>query len=377
MHSFLWLIIGSLLFSSISCGESKKEEPQIVVNQNDNFTGTWITSTASQVLFSLDSIKAAVALCDSFGIHNIFVSVWDQGKTIYPSSVMKNLFGVSQDPRFVGRDPLAEIIEEAHKKNIKVYAWFEYGFSCSYSQNGGLIIQDKPSWAAKDQNGNLVTVNGFDWMNAFMPDVQQFMINLVSEVVKNYNVDGIQEDDRMPALPTIGGYDNYTVNLYKEQHNGMAPPVNYQDTAWINWRAGLLTSFQATLYKSVKAINPSLIVCCAPSIYPWGLNNYLQDWPSWLNRGYVDLIIPQIYRYDISSYKSTLAQQVSYLNTTTKSKFYPGILIQNGTYNPTENLLKQMIEADRGYGFTGEAFWFYEGLKKFPALFTNYKKGGL
>ena len=373
----LRFLFSCLVLSIVSCGASDKYEPKLQITTNNSFHGTWITSAASQVLSSRDSIRAAINVCDDCGINNIFVVVWNQGRTFYPSALMKNTFGVEIANQYAGRDPLKEMIEEAHKKNIKVHAWFEYGFSTSYSQKGGLILQTKPSWAAKDQDGNLVVKNGFDWMNAFLPDVQQFMIDLVSEVVRNYDVDGVQGDDRMPALPSTAGYDDYTVNLYKLQHNGTAPPSNYKDVDWLNWRTALLTEFMGRLYSTVKGIKSLVIVSSAPSIYPWGRDEYLQDWPSWLKKGYVDLVIPQIYRYDISSYQSTLAQQVSYLNTITKTKFYPGLLLQNGIYNPTDEFLMSIIQSNRGSGFSGESFWFFEGLKKYPAFFTLYKQGKL
>jgi uncharacterized lipoprotein YddW (UPF0748 family) len=64
---------------------------------------------------------------------------------------MKNTFGIEQDAAYTGRDPLAEMITAAHQSNIKVYAWFEYGFACSYGANGGEIIKQKPGWAGKGQ----------------------------------------------------------------------------------------------------------------------------------------------------------------------------------------------------------------------------------
>jgi len=118
-----------------------------------------------------------------------------------------------------------------------------------------------------------------------------------------------------------------------------------------------------------------VVVSSAPSIYPWGRDEYLQDWPSWLSKGYVDMVIPQHYRYDINAYQSTLIQQLGYLQPKDRGKFYPGVLIQNGTYNPSDVFLRQMIEENRRQGITGECFWFYEGLSKFPSFFEQYKKG--
>jgi uncharacterized lipoprotein YddW (UPF0748 family) len=131
-----------------------------------------------------------------------------------------------------GRDPLQECIEEAHAQGLKVHAWFEYGFAASFSANGGAIVAAKPNWASRNSSGNLVVKNGFDWLNALHPEVQQFMTDLFIEVATKYNVDGLQGDDRMPAMPTEGGYDPYTVDLYKAENGGASPPANFANASW-------------------------------------------------------------------------------------------------------------------------------------------------
>ena len=45
----------------------------------------------------------------------------------------------------------------------------------------------------------------FFWWNELHPEVQDFMNKLVLEVVNNYNIDGIQGDDCLPAVPGEGG----------------------------------------------------------------------------------------------------------------------------------------------------------------------------
>lgn len=368
------LLIAMLL--GVITGCSSHDEPTIPppVPEKDYFSGVWMTSVASSVLDSRENIRQAVEVCANYGINHIFVVVWNKGRTHYPSQVMKKLIGIEIAEQYAGRDPLQEMIEEAHKKGIKVHAWFEYGFAASNGQNGGLILQKKPEWAAKDSNGNLLVKNGFEWMNPFLPEVQNFMTSLIMEVVKGYDVDGIQGDDRLPALPSTGGYDDYTKALYSGEHKGAVPPADYKNTEWLNWRAGKLTDFLGKLYATIKAAKPDVLVSCAPSVHPWAKNEYLQDWPAWLEKGYTDLVIPQHYRYDIDAYQSTLQQQLSYLPAKDRKKFYPGLLIQNGDYNPTEEFLQKMIEVNRRNGISGEAFWFYEGLQKFPHFFSAYRQ---
>ena len=68
--------------------------------------GVWVTTTASTALDSRNNIKGMVANCKVSGINNIFVVVYNNARTTYPSTVMTNLIGVPILERFSGRDPL-------------------------------------------------------------------------------------------------------------------------------------------------------------------------------------------------------------------------------------------------------------------------------
>ncbi|WP_232058475.1 glycoside hydrolase family 10 protein [Nibribacter ruber] len=335
--------------------------------------GVWLTNVASDALYSRENIKEAVELCHELGFNTIFVVTLNKAHTLYPSEVMKGLTGHAIMPEFAGRDPLQELLEEAHKKNIKVFAWFEFGFAASMGDStGGILLQKKPHWASKDKTGNITTKNDFQWMNSFHPEVQAFVKSLVLEVVQKYDVDGIQGDDRLPALPTNGGYDDYTVNLYKSEHSGKAPPAQEKDYEWVKWRSGKLNLFLKDLVTTIRKEKPHMIVSMAPSIYPWSEENYLQDWPAWLNMGLVDLVIPQVYRYDFAPYQremdKILEQQ---LGTFNPQGFYPGVLLQVDQYTAPDSLLTQIIDYNRGRGIQGEVYFFYEGIKKHKEFFKR------
>lgn len=362
-----------LIALAVSCSSKKVIEPDPPKPTSPVVKGVWVTNVASMALNSIDNIKECVATCKKSGITDIYVVVWNKGRTIYPSTIMNTEFGIPISESFAGRDPLQEMITEGHKSGLKVHAWFEYGFAASNSQNGGIILQKHPDWSARDRLGNLLVSNGgFEWMNGINPQVQNFMKSLFLEVVTKYDVDGVQGDDRLPAMPVAGGYDNYTVDLYKQEHNGQVPPQNEKDAAWITWRTDKLTAFLGNLYTAVKAAKPNVIVSSSPSIYPWGKENYLQDWPTWLDLKYCDYVIPQLYRYDFAAYSQTLKSQINYVKKTPdRSKFYGGVLIQSGTWNPTEEYLNAMITENRNNGVKGEVMFFYEGLKKNTSYFEN------
>ncbi len=328
--------------------------------------GVWLTSTDSTVLNSRQTIAEAMEFLAETGFNVVFPVVWKKGCTLYRSGVMSQKFGVEIEG-YIGRgkrDPLAEVVEEAHRVGLKVIPWFEYGFACSYQQKGGRILGKKPDWAALDRSGNLLVKNGFEWMNALDVEVQDFVLDLVLEVVRNYEIDGIQGDDRMPALPSEGGYDAKTVERYIQEF-GRRPPLHHKDQHWLKWRADILTDFLGRLYREVKAIKPDIWVSMSPSIYPWGLNEYLQDYLTWIEQGWVDLIHPQLYRRNFWSYKGLIDQLVNQqFKKEQILKLFPGILIKVGSYRVSTRDLLKMIDYNRYRGIQGEVFFFYEGLRE-------------
>ncbi|MEQ8995583.1 MAG: WG repeat-containing protein [Coleofasciculus sp. B1-GNL1-01] len=326
--------------------------------------GVWLTTTDSQVFNSQKNIAEAMDFLAETGFNVVFPVVWKNGATLYPSRLMRDTVGLEIDPRFTGRDPLAELIQAAKNVGLAVIPWFEYGFASSYNQKGGRILAQKPDWAARDRQGNLLTKNNFEWLNAFDPQVQDFIIGLILEVIRNYDIAGIQGDDRLPALPSEGGYDQQTVQRYVQQFN-QEPPKNPKDAQWLQWRADLLTDFLTRLYRQVVTINPNLIISIAPSPYPWGFQEYLQDNQAWADQGLIDMMHPQFYRRDFASYQQLVDRLVNdQLSPVQLSTVIPGILIKSGSYRISSQDLVQAIEYNRDRGLAGEVLFFYEGLRQ-------------
>jgi len=316
------------------------------VGQISAIKGTWVTNVASSALSSPGAISETVDHCKRNGLTDVFVVVWNRGVTMYPSQVVKKYIGIEQDTAYKGFDPLRLFIENGHKAGLRIHAWFEFGFSYAYQDSSqAQWLKKYPAWAGRDNQGRLLKKNNFFWWNSLHPEVQQFMQELVMEVVKNYAVDGIQGDDRLPAMPAEGGYDDYTLRLYAAENNGKSPPANPREPTWLQWKADRLSAFGKELYHSVKSIKPNCLVSWAPSIYPWSKEQYLQDWPRWLKDGYADLIIPQVYRYKLDAYEQTLKAIESQIPQEMKYKIIPGMLTSLGDgYRATDATLRSMIE---------------------------------
>jgi uncharacterized lipoprotein YddW (UPF0748 family) len=145
------------------------------------------------------------------------------------------------------------------------------------------------------------------WLNPFHPEVQQFLVDLIGEVVQNYAVDGIQLDDHF-GLPIAYGYDAYTVELYRSTHGGQSPPQNPANGEWVKWRADQLTRLMAKIHQKVKGIRTQAVVSLSPNTPDFAYRKYLQDWSRWVDLKLLDEVVVQIYRPELDSLRSELTQ---------------------------------------------------------------------
>ena len=329
--------------------------------------GIKLTNVDSNVMFSDGGIARAMDFLAETGINTVLCVVWnsngaDGDYTLYPSAVMDQYFGKSIHPAFSGRDALQRVLIEAHRNGIEVLPWFEMGFSTSYSQNGGHILQKYPDWALKDSNGNLIVKNGFDWMSAINPEVRDFILALTREVAENYDIDGVEYSDRIPAMPVEGGYDSVTVAIYRSEHNGQNPPADFRDANWMRWRADKLSKFYQMAHDTIKSVAAHLKVASSPSVFPWSYQEYLQDPKSWMEDGIAEEVIPQLYRYSLSDYVFTLDNSLAnYPNH--RDVYFAGMLIRLGNYVIDPGYLLSAMAANRQRNVPGEIFFFYEGLR--------------
>ncbi len=337
--------------------------------------GVWVARdglvSRQKIVSTLDQLAAA-------NINVVCVNVWSRGYTIHPSDVLFAACGVRQDPDYVGRDPLAEFLFEAHRRGIEVEAWFEYGFCFGWSgwfagpSGVGPVLTANPSWIARDQAGNSQVSDGgtgyFTWAIHEHPQVRQLLIDMATELVDRYDVDGVQFD-RIRYPSTAFGYDPVTSAAYQAA-TGQNPPGNANQSQWKRWRADRLSQFHADFYAAVKLHRPSVRVTNAPVVYPQSYDSFLQDWPAWVSGGSIDLCYPQVYRTTASSYVTTLDQQLASVPSALRGKIAPGIRAITGT--PTNEVLA-MVAADRARNLPGHVFWYAEGLyDDLPALSSNY-----
>ncbi|MBD1914037.1 MULTISPECIES: glycoside hydrolase family 10 protein [unclassified Leptolyngbya] len=324
--------------------------------------GVWLTNIDSSVMFSRRNLRNGMQRLARLHFNTVYPTVWNWGYTLYPSPLAEQVIGRAQlpDRSLRRRDVLEEAVENGHDMGLAVVPWFEFGLMAPADSE--LVIRH-PDWVTQRRDGSKVIMEGIYprvWLNPFHPEVQQFLLGLIGEIVTRYDVDGLQLDDHF-GLPAELGYDPYTVNLYRQQHNGRTPPANSQDPEWMRWRANQITSLMQRTFTTIKRVKPNAIVALSPNSQDFSYNHYLQDWSSWERAGYIEELILQVYRDNLTGF----TQELNHPAVQQARSHIPvavGVLAGLRNRLTDQNLLQQQIQAIRDRQYAGVSFFFYETL---------------
>ncbi len=370
------LILGLLSILSPASLWAQSAPRSVASPTQPELRGVWLTNIDSDVLFSKLRLKQGLERLQRMRFNTIYPTVLNNGYTLYPSKVAQAVVGASLDPEpgLQGRDMLAEAVTEGHRLGLAVIPWLEFGFMLPEVTP---LAQSHPDWIARRADGSDIWLEGQRiprrWLSPFHPQVQQFLIALVAEILTHYDVDGIQFDDHL-GLPVDFGYDAYTTRLYQREHKGQRPPQDPNDPEWIRWRADKISVFVTQLFHTVKALKPNAIVSLAPNPHEFAYTTYLQDWQRWEREGYIEELIVQVYRSDLPRFLAELNHP-----TVQKAQGHIptgiGILVGlKGREIPIKQIETQ-VESVRKAKLGGVAFFFYETLgrrdRDFQALFPT------
>lgn len=331
--------------------------------------GTWMTTTANNAISSPKRTAASMKRLREMGLNTVYVEVWKDGYTEFPSQVMEKAIGVpfrvNPSPgEVVQRDLLEETMIEAHRNQLVYVAWFEYGFMAS-SAGTQNKLRARKDWLSLDKDGNEVAKNGFVWLNPLHPDAQDLLIGIVKEAIQKYDLDGIQLDDRI-VWPYIDmGYDDYTRKLYAKENNGAQVPDDPREPHWVAWRQKKVEEFSKRFVREMReAGGKDLIISVSPGPHPWALQNYLIDWPAWsrwTDNPTWDEYIPQVYRMNYAAFDRDFRQQVGHMGDRNKDLIAGIRLVGDGPDSPRDEVAKHAA-LTRETKSMGHCWWFSRGV---------------
>lgn len=316
--------------------------------------GVWVRpteTTKEQIISTLENIKAS-------GFNNVFLETYFHGKTIFPSQTM-NKYGFNvQNEKFEGIDPLQVWITEAHKRDIKVHTWFQafYVGPLSPEYNPTSILAVRPDWGNKTKKSADIPKptkaasehNGY-FLDPANPEVQEFLEDLIKEIITTYKPDGINLDYiRYPSTSNNSdinawGFTTYARNEFKEMYGVDPIDLTTSDVHWYDWnqyRRNNVTNFVQKIGKLGKQEKVYISAVIFPDVAA-ALASKQQDWRTWSKNGYINGFTPLFLTYDSKMLASMMNDVMSVKSPNTD--LYAGLFV---TFmgGPAEDLIRQVYE---------------------------------
>ncbi len=344
--------------SSVAIQNADKAIKHSIPYYENELKGVWIRpteKTPSEIANTLQELKEA-------GINNVFLETYYHAKTIYPSAVLSKYGIVNQRQEFVGFDPLAVWIREAHKRGIKLNIWFE----CFYVGNDKPEINPKhilsvyPQWANKTRaTYDMKTLtyspnehNGY-FLDPANPMVQDFLLEVLDEILTKYEPDGINLDYiRYPQTAdkisssyenSSWGYTQYARSDFMFDYE--IDPVNIQKNTpewnlWASYRQNKVSDFVRQAGELIREKGNGAKVTAV--IFPdrqRSLDTKMQDWKTWSYKNYIDGFTPLLLSCDYDTAKGLLNDIK--VNSSPYTDIYSGIFVSfmNGS---TDDMLRQI-----------------------------------
>ena len=318
---------------------------EVFVNRNAKnpqpIQGAWLPPHSHMSnLGSYENVVATIEVAHEMGLNTLFVCAYANNKSLYPSSILLNhtsyqtMDQTLMIPGYRGGsgDPLADLVRLAHARNIRVFLWYESLLVASLSSapsEDHPILAVYPDWIGRNDEFEFANLDGTDfYLDAFSPQVHDFVIEYILEGVQGYEIDGIMGDRGLAASPINSGYNPGTIRRFQSENGGRVPPSNFRDPGWIEWRTDILSSFAGRLYHSVKSAKPEAQVgFCSPA---WTKGDLLQDFSGWLSSDIVDLVAFPCSGREATTYLEALEQSLSVFRSSgTKAELIPVLEVTN------------------------------------------------
>ncbi|MHA0855583.1 family 10 glycosylhydrolase [Paenibacillus sp. CMAA1364] len=269
--------------------------------------GVWVSTVYNLDWPSLSSSsnvekqkKEYIQLVDqlqAIGFNSVFVQIRPSGDAFYTSDLVpwsKTLTG--KQGVYPGYDPLQFMIDETHARGMEFHAWFNPFRANTDTSTANLASNhvriQHPEWIVATKNQLII--------NPGIPDARDHVIDVIMEVVRNYNIDGVHLDDYF--YPTgVAFNDDYTFKVFNAQ----------KIISKADWRRNNVNQFIQKLNTSIQTVKPQI----AFGVSPFGVwrnksvdatgsstkagitsyDDYYADVRTWIKNDWIDYVAPQLY----------------------------------------------------------------------------------
>tara|TARA_Y100001970_G_scaffold47257_1_gene59685 strand:- start:48829 stop:50121 length:1293 start_codon:yes stop_codon:yes gene_type:complete len=340
-------------------------------------------------------------------VNKVFFETYTDGEILYKENkrIFESLNGYFQDINISGNDttslrgynpnqedttfsiisnPVSYFFTKIDSiDDIKIYAWldmYKLWDKNFYPDDKNHFYYKCPECLESDMNGRsdklikLDKIQSLEWEGIFLsplhPNVNIYLMNIVSEVLKKYNFDGLLLD-YVRYQNYYYGYNDIGLQLFEDTYNFspldldrgiISKYFNYSDveidsmqTLWDNYRIDKVTDLVLNIKQNIDSLNYELLVS-VNSTPEESENRWYQNWSNWIDNGLVDYVIVQNYNTDFYdfNYKNKMLSKKSNLEK---------VIIGLNIYGDNNIDLANKILALRLQNFNNISLYYYEDYK--------------
>jgi len=265
-----------------------------------------------------------------------------------------------------GYDPLAFAIEEAHVRGLELHAWinpFRAALKANQTLPPNHVVRRHPEWVRRF--GKQL------WIDPGEPKARAYVIEVITEIARRYDVDGIHLDDYFYPYPLKSGEASFPDDATWERY-GVKSGLSRGD-----WRRENINDFVRSMYRALKATKPRLRVGISPfGIWRPGVPPTIEadvdsyahlfaDSRKWLAEGWVDYLAPQLY-WSIQPSKQSFPVLLNWWRAQSHGKpVWPGIATERiGSQRPASEIVRQIELTRRDTSWPGQIHWSMKALLK-------------
>ena len=290
------LLLSVMLLLVLTAGAQKREMRGAWIQcVNGQFQGMGTAKMQQTLTYQLDELQKD-------GVNVIIFQVRPECDALYESKLepwsrfLTGKQGVAPQPYW---DPLQWMITECHKRGMELHAWIN-----PYRAKTKVTRQLANNHIAVRKPMNCFAYDELFILNPGIPENRDYICEVAKDIVSRYDVDGIHMDDYFYPYP-VNGLPLPDQPYYNANPRGFS---NIED-----WRRDNVNLLIRDLHRLVRSVKPWVKFGVSPfGIYrnsPTGENcregsatrgtqNYddlYADIVYWVNQGWVDYNIPQIY----------------------------------------------------------------------------------
>lgn len=319
------------------------------------------------------------------GINTVFFETLNSSYTIYPSQVAPQ-----QNPLVKGWDPLKAAVKLAHERDMELHAWVWTFAAVNQRHNTilnlprnylGPVLSKHPDWAMTDHEGSRFHyTSGKVFLDPANPEVQEYLLSLVTELANNYQIDGIHLDYiRYPFQSPTGkityGYGTAARQEFQKL-TGYDPielnPAHPLWSQWIDFRIEQVDNFVGLVSQNLRQLRPELTLSTAVFPMPQRerLSKIQQSWEKWVSKEWIDMLIPMTYARNTDKLHSLTNPLLSEFDHG-KALLLPGIRL----LNISDVAALDQMQLLRGMSTQGYALFAAENLNSGLTTMFNSTQG--